>query len=363
MTLAWFATKGTGTNEAKRIGDLLSGVPGTFELPFDRGSKAHSFFRLWKAMCHHRPTVVVMEGTGLAGGLACILGRILLGIRYVVSSGDAVGPFLSALHPVGTPVFAAYEQILTRLASGFIGWTPYLAGRAMAFGCRRVVTAPGWVIGAQAQDGARADFRARWGIPQGALVVGLAGSLAWNPRHRWCYGMDLVETVRVLKRPDLCVLIVGSGDGLEQLRRAAGDRLGKSIFLPGAVVLDEVMSALAAMDIGSLPQSVDGVGSYRYTTKLAEYAASQLPVITNRIPMAYDLGAGWMWRLGGSSPWDPLYRDELLKLLASLDTEIVRVKRAAIPALERLFDRNAQKERVSAFLRDIMEELDATQNS
>ena len=59
---------------------------------------------------------------------------------------------------------------------------------------------------------------------------------------------------------------------------------------------------MAAFDVGALPQSTDGVGSFRYTTKLSEYAAARLPVITSRIPAAYDLGCEWMWRLPGRGP-------------------------------------------------------------
>jgi len=354
MTTAWFATKGSGTNESHRIEALVSGLQNTAALPFDHTAKAGSFFQLWKAIARLRPALLVMEGTGIAGGLACMLARLLLGTRYVVGSGDAVGPFLSALHPMGTPVFAAYERLLCRLASGYIGWTPYLCGRAMAFGCRRVVTAPGWVIGAGPRAGAREELRARWGIPPDALVVGIVGSLKWNPRHRWCYGMDLIGTVRKLRRTDLCALVVGDGSGIEYLRQAAGDALGRTIFLPGPVELDEVMSALAAMDVGSLPQSVDGVGAYRYTTKLAEYAASGLPVITNRIPVAYDLGESWMWRLGGDSPWDPGYRRELQGFLEALSPEAVLAKRPSLQLLHDLFSKEIQVKRVSAFLQDLL---------
>ena len=61
------------------------------------------------------------------------------------------------------------------------------------------------------------------------------------------------------------------------------------------------------MDVASLPQSVDGVGSFRYTTKLSEYLAARLPVVTGEIPLAFDLDDGWMWRLPGDAPWEERY--------------------------------------------------------
>ena len=55
---------------------------------------------------------------------------------------------------------------------------------------------------------------------------------------------------------------------------------------------EEVVDYLAAFDLASLPQSVDRVGSFRYSTKLCEYLAVGLPIITGQIPAAYDLDAG-----------------------------------------------------------------------
>ena len=56
---------------------------------------------------------------------------------------------------------------------------------------------------------------------------------------------------------------------------------------------------LCAFDVGSLSQSVDPVGSFRYTTKLSEYLAVGLPVITGEAPVAYDLDEGYLWRVPG----------------------------------------------------------------
>jgi hypothetical protein len=196
-------------------------------------------------------------------------------------------------------------------------------------------------------------MRAKWGIPADSIVVGLIGSLEWNHRREWCYGLDLVTAIRRVSRGDLCVLVVGDGSGLQRLKETAGDLLGKKIFLPGSVPLEMVMPALSAMDIASLPQSVDGVGSFRYTTKLPEYAAARLPVITNQVPVAYDIGQSWTWRLTGDAPWDEAYLSDLALLLSSLDRDSIAVKRNAIPDLQSIFDRDAQIARVADFVNDI----------
>jgi glycosyltransferase involved in cell wall biosynthesis len=150
------------------------------------------------------------------------------------------------------------------------------------------------------------------------------------------------------------VIVVGDGTGLPRLRELAGSLLNKRIFLPGRVPRDQVPDYLAAMDIGSLPQSVDRVGSFRYTTKLSEYLAMRLPFVTTQIPLAYDLDNGGFWRLPGSSPWDPDFIAALARLMTVVDMSAIKQKRAALTAATlHEFDRKLQTARVTEFLRDI----------
>src|SRR4051812_46304822 len=94
-----FATQGVGHGEETRIIELVGGLkPEVF--PFERRSKLCMFFRLLRTICGRRPDLVVMEGSGSAGGAALMLGRLLAGVPYVVSSGDAVGPYLAARLPL-----------------------------------------------------------------------------------------------------------------------------------------------------------------------------------------------------------------------------------------------------------------------
>src|SRR5208337_1279843 len=128
-----FSTLGHGSNEEARIRDLLRDV-GCELFLFDRVHKLRMFRLLLLKMWRVRPDLVVMEGTGIAGGTALILARTGFGQRYVVSSGDAVGPWVGTRSRLLGPVFGLYERVLCRLAAGFIGWTPYLVGRALTFG-------------------------------------------------------------------------------------------------------------------------------------------------------------------------------------------------------------------------------------
>jgi glycosyltransferase involved in cell wall biosynthesis len=347
-----FATKGAGSNEEQRIRELLAPLePQVWA--FDRATKGRSGIRLLRALRATRPQVAVMEGTGIAGGLALMLARRLYGVPYVVSSGDAIAPFLAMRAPAIRPLAAAYERLLYRWSAGFIGWTPYLTGRAVHLGAPRGATAEHWSMHA-ARPGAREQVRARLGIAPEAIVFGIAGSLNWSATRGYCYGLELVRAVRRCSREDVVAVIVGDGTGRAHLEREAGPELGRRVLLPGAVPGDQVPDHLAAFDVGSLPQSMDGVGIHRYTTKLSEYVAAGLPVVTGRLPFAYDLDEGWLFRLAGRAPWDERYVRALADLMQTISGDAIARAGACVQASAPRFERDRQQRRISAFVRELV---------
>jgi glycosyltransferase involved in cell wall biosynthesis len=348
-----FATQGHGHIEDHRIRQLLEAVsPEPFA--FDHAHKLRSALGLLRVARRRRPSLIVMEGTGMAGGLSLLAIDALLGIPYVVSSGDAVAPYLRLRSRLLGPLASLYERVLYRRCAGFVGWTPYLVGRALTYGAPRGVTAPGWSR-STAAPGAREEVRRRLGIPLDAIVVGLTGSLHWSKRRRYVYGAELVSAVRRLERRDVVACIVGDGSGLELLKEMAGEDLGSRVVLAGRVAPAEVPDYLACFDIASLSQSTDRVGSFRYTTKLSEYLDAGVPVISGENPVAYDLDEGYFWRLPGGAPWDPIYIDALHGLLEALTPrELSRRREAVRRRVADQFDREAQQRRVGDFVRDLL---------
>jgi hypothetical protein len=350
-----FATLGAGSNEEHRILTLLGGMrPEAF--PFDRRRKLRMFWGLLRTLRATRPDLVVMEGTGVAGGAALIVARVLFGCRYVVSSGDAVGPWVATQSRFLAPVFGLYERVLCRLAAGFIGWTPYLVGRALTFGVPRAMTAPGWAPFVQTPEVRAADrarLRQELGIPAGNLVIGIAGTMHWSRRYRYCYGRELVEAARLVTRRDVTFLLVGDGSGRGKLEDLAAGLPAGLVRFVGRVPQDQLPAYYAAMDAGSLPQSVDRVGSFRYTTKLSEYLAHGLPVVIGQIPLAYDLDRGGFWRLPGHAPWDPRYTAALATWVESLTWDELALKRTTVAEHATDFDQARQAARTTEFIRDI----------
>src|SRR5581483_7273221 len=215
-----------------------------------------------------------------------------------------------------------------RRAAGYIGWTPYLAGRALTFGAPRAMTAPGWARAAPS-PGARERVRRRLGVGEQTLLAGIVGSIALNRRNGYAYGVELVRAIRRVERADVAVCVVGDGTGLATLEELAGDDLGRRVLLTGRIPPAEVPDHLAAFDLASLPQSVDGVGSFRFTTKLPEYLAAGLPVVTGEIPAAYDLDEGQIIRLAGPAPWSEQYVAGLAALLERVRVDELAPRRAA----------------------------------
>jgi glycosyltransferase involved in cell wall biosynthesis len=351
LRLACFATQGTGHRDEDRIRTLLAGFDLTV-LQFDRERRPWEVARLVAAARRHRPDLLAMEGTGVSGGLAVLLSRALFGIPFVVSTGDAVAPFLRRRHWVLGPAAAIYERALYRSAAGVIAWTPFLAGRALALGARRAMYAPNWAPDAATEEAGR-DVRRELGLSPEDIVFGIAGSLEWNDRVGYCYGSELVRAIRRVDRDDVKVVIVGDGSGRQQLERLAGPRLGTTVLLPGRVGRDRVQAYLRAFDVGSLPQSVDQVGALRYTTKLSEYLAASLPIVTGEIPLAYEFGTRWLWRMPGDAPWEEPYLAALADLMRTIGRDEVERRRALMPAGVRAFELEAQIEQVTAFVCDL----------
>jgi hypothetical protein len=355
-----FATKGTSTNDEARILRLLEQF-NVQVVPFNRGAKLKSFIQIIQQALQTRPKLIVMEGTGIAGGFACLFLRCFFGINYVFSSGDAIAPFISLNYPLLIPIVEIYEKLLCRFCAGFIGWTPYLVGRSLTFAAPKGITAAGWANfprTPQQLAESRVNIRKQLGISENSLVFGLVGSIVWIKRFGYCYGYELVQALRQINREDVSILIVGDGDGISHLKQLVGQDLEKQVFLPGNVPFEQVLDYLAAMDVASLPQSVDGVGSFRYTTKISEYVAAKLPVVTSQIPMAYDIGDDWVWRLPGNKPWEDSYISSLASLMQNITEEDIKYKKKVMPVNLSEFEQDKQVVRVTNFIKDIINSLE-----
>jgi glycosyltransferase involved in cell wall biosynthesis len=352
VRIAYFATQGSGSQDEERIRDLLEMLDAR-PLSFDRSARVRSCLAVIRAVRKRRPDLVVMEGMGVAGGISVLVSRWLLRVPYAVSSGDAIAPFVGRRRPILAPIAGLYERVLCRYCAGYIGWSPYLTGRALTFGAPRAMTAPNWAPPRDhGADGS--EVRDRLGIPADMVVFGIVGSLDWNSRVRYCYGLELLLALARVGREDIGVLIVGSGSGRERLEALTTQLTLSNVYLPGSVARADVGAHLDAIDVASLPQSVDGVGAFRFTTKLSEYLSAELPVVTGQLPASYDLDEGWLWRLPGDAPWHETYVAALAELMNGLTRSQIEHRRSRVPRSSDLFDFGRQRRQVASFIEDLV---------
>ena len=309
---------------------------------------------LWRVVSARPWDLIYQEGTGIVGGLNLIRAARTRGQKFLISSGDPIAGFFQVTKGrAAGAVFGQYERALYQSCAGFVGWTPYLTGAALALGARRAATVEGAVdlslfvpYAAAERQAAKQSF----GLDPGHLVCGVVGSLRWTPRQSYCYGLELVETLKRLKRPDLSLLIVGDGSGKDILQSRLPESLRGRVVFTGRLPETEVVRALNAMDIGFITQTLDQLGNYRLTTKLPEYLACSLPVAMSPVPGFFDYATGAGWALPARHPASPEFHAECADWLDSLAAEEVAAKaQQARPIACERFDYSALSRRFQTF--------------
>ena len=324
----------------------------------DRNARKTAFNDLGKLIRSQPWDLIYQESTGIAGGLNLILAARQRGQRYVFSSGDPVeGFFRTTKGEVVGRAFGFYERQLFRHCSGFIGWTPYLTGRALELGVRRAVTVEGAVdltLFRRWGDQERRDVKKRFGIPADNLVCGVVGSLKWTERQAYCYGLELIEAARLLQRKDVSFLIVGDGDGKKALENRVPEELRSRVIFTGRVPENEVVATMNAMDIGFITQTLDSLGSYRLTTKMPEYLACGLPIAMSPTPGFFDYIGRAGWPLPPLHPASTEFHRKLAGWIDTLTWDEINDRRSHCDAAAVAFDYELVGNRFADFIDNIL---------
>ena len=224
--------------------------------------------------------------------LGAVFGSILGRLRRLFRR--ARPKILETSHAVGMPIPEGRRRLLARLAADRDGYVlmaednfwrsfsesrPNLPIRIIPNGTRMDQPVP--------VAEARADYRARVGIPEGRLVIGSIGRLSpdRNPAAL------LAAFAHIAKANDqVHFLMGGEGPLLEDLRAsAAAEGIADRVHFPGLVV--DVQLALSVID---LYVSIN-VGPITGLAGL-EAAAAGLPVISLQARPDYGDGTGdWIW--------------------------------------------------------------------
>jgi glycosyltransferase involved in cell wall biosynthesis len=343
---------------ARRLAATLSDEVTHFDV--DRSvSRRHSSRAIWRLLQSRKWDLVYQEGTGIAAGANLIRAAVAWRQPFVVSSGDPIGGFFQVTKGelVGR-LFGIYEKMLYRHCAGFVGWTPYLTGRAIQMGARRGVTVEGAVdlqLFRPYPKDERLAARQSYGLNPGHLVCGVVGSLDWVRRQSYCYGLELIEALKRVKRQDLSILIVGDGNGRAILESAVSDTVRSRVVFTGRLPEAEVVRAINAMDVGFVTQTLDSLGNYRLTTKLPEYLACRVPVAMSPVPGFYDYVSTAGWPLPPYHPASAAFQRHCAAWLDSLHRDEVNEKASrAREVASQCFDYESVGEKFRSFVEGLL---------
>jgi glycosyltransferase involved in cell wall biosynthesis len=308
-----------------------------------------------RALRSGRWDLIYQEGSGIASGLNLIRASLGGRQRYLISSGDPIGSYFRVTRgSISGSILGLYERLLYRHCFAFVGWTPYLTGMAMTLGAPRALTIEGGVDLEFFRPLGLSDRRVmkqHYGLAPDHLICGLVGSLNWSRRQGYCYGLELIQTLQLLSRQDVSLLIVGDGDGRQRLAERIPSHLCSRVVLTGRLPRGEIASAINAMDVAFNPQTVDCLGSYRLTQKLPEYLACAVPVAMSPIPGFYDYVARAGWALPADHPATPAFARRCAAWLDHLTwDEVVEKGREARGVAQQYFDYNLLSHRFAHFI-------------
>lgn len=287
----------------ERIKHLFKNCPHRVEICIvDKQKKISTLSTLWHRIKKENYDYIFLEGSGLTGGLAAILAKKVYRIPFIVSAGDPISSFFSVTKSnfLGL-IMGLYEKILIRAATCYIGWTPYLTGRAIELGARNAFTIEGGVDLKQFKpldQKKKIDLKKRLNLNK--LVVGVSGSLIWSKKQHYSYGLELIRMLTYLKRKDVSVLIIGDGPARSRLESLVLKKYRSKVVFTGRVSPKEMPEYLGLLDIGLVTQTLDQLGNFRLTTKLPEYLACGVCVAMSPIPGFFD----YLWPNGISLPFD-----------------------------------------------------------
>jgi glycosyltransferase involved in cell wall biosynthesis len=293
----------------------------------------------------------------LAGVVAGAVGR-LRGTRLIVDTGDAITALArqSRLRgPAGLAATALLERTADRLADAIVVRGSAHARLYAERGRDATVIPDGVDVD---QFVAPHDGRERRAsLDAGdALVVGVLGSVVWNPSLGLTYGWDLVEALAELRDAAIVGVVIGDGSGVPHLTARAG-ALGVAdrLRFVGRQPYQSLPGWLAACDVCLSTQTNDIVGQVRTTGKLPLYMASGRYVLASRVGEAARVLPSEML-LDYEGSVDRSYPSRLSAALRALAGDRSRLARGRdlVDAARREFSYDALGIRVDEVLRQVL---------
>jgi glycosyltransferase involved in cell wall biosynthesis len=268
---------------ARAFAEQLRG-PFDIEVFYRSKRKVWSAVRFLAALLRSRPKVCYVFDMAYSGVVAALMYKRLTRARVVIDTGDAITELARSMgrSPLGIALTRRLEECSLSGADRIVVRGTYHKEWLAQRGVRAEVIQDGIessLIGAPAAD----DLRDKLGLG-GVLTVGLVGSLIWNRTLQSCYGLDLIELIRILKDRPVKGVIIGDGSGLPILQaRCREYGIADRVLFLGRAPYEELPQRLGLIDVCLSTQTNDLPGQVRTTGKLPLYLAAGRYILASRV--------------------------------------------------------------------------------
>ncbi len=307
----------------------------------DDAKKLHSTRCFYHSIARAVPHIVYVEGMGYSGILAALGGKLQCRSKMILSTGDAVYAFArSTMSMVKAQAMRAMETAALALSDAIIVWGPYHQELLKQQGHANVFWIPGGVDCSVFRPMEAARLRKDLGLHD-SLTIGVVGSINFSRRYEFCYGWEIIETLRHFRGQPVMGMIVGVGDGLPFLReRVRQYDVDDQVIFTGWVDHEKLPEYINAIDVCVSTQSNDLVGQVRITAKVPEYLAC------GRYIIASDVGGAreFVRESGVLLPYEGVKHEGYIEALVEhtkrilADRSILRVGLKGVQTAKQYFD-------------------------
>lgn len=258
------------------------------EYRFRDKSRLSTILNNIKTILAFKPSIIYAIDFGFSTVVPVLLTKIFLSYRFILDTGDITYELFKS---TGRNRFVRLitwiiEPIVWKNADAIIVRGIYFEKYLRKKGLNNVYFVPDGVDTEIYKSYDVGGFRKSYGL-ENFITIGMVGSLNWVEKHNFCYGWELISSLRYLKDLPVKGLIVGDGTGLERLKKLAKEyEVDDKVLFLGRVSYKELPRYINLMDICLSTQSNDIVGNVRTTGKLPLYMACNRFILATKVGTA-----------------------------------------------------------------------------
>lgn len=326
-------------------------------LAYRRGQKLAAIFSFLVFLVRTRPAVSYVFDMSYSGVVAAATYKLIFRNRMVIETGDAIYELACAggmRGRLGLWMTWLLEEFSLRYADRIVVRGTFHHRHLAERGIGSDVIQDAVVTRQFAPQDVTA-LRGELGL-DGMLTVGLVGSSVWSERLQWCYGMELVEAIRLLGDLPVVGVMIGNGSGIERLRAKCREYgIEDRVQFWGYVPYQELPGRLNVIDVCLSTQTNNLAGQVRTTGKLPLYLANGRFVLASRVgEAALVLPAEMLVEYEGD--WDERYPHRLAGRIRELIDRPERLQCSALSVelARRHFEYDVLAEKMDGVLAEVM---------